>query len=37
MKNDLQYRFVDKQVKKIKASGQQSFEEIFHDLRIQVI
>ena len=33
--NDLQYQFVEKQVKKIKQSD--SIEELFHTLRIQVI
>lgn len=35
--NHLQYRFVEKQVKKIKLSEADSFEKIFHNLRIQVI
>ncbi len=35
--NELQYRFVEKQVQKIKQSDTRSFEEIFHHLRIQVI
>lgn len=36
-KNDIQYRFVEKQIKKIKQTGAESFEEIFHNLRTQVI
>lgn len=36
-KNELQYRFVEKQVKKIEQSGSDRFEEVFHDLRTQVI
>ncbi len=35
MENDLQYRFVEKQVQKIKPND--SFKEIFHNLRRQVI
>ncbi|MCA1785314.1 MAG: hypothetical protein LC657_04935 [Desulfobacteraceae bacterium] len=31
------FRFVEQQVKKALASGQGTLEEIFHDLRIQVV
>lgn len=37
MENDSQYQFVEKQVQKIRRTGPDSFEEIFHNLRIQVI
>ncbi len=37
MKNDLQYRVVEKQARKIRQTDPDSFEEIFHNLRIQVI
>ncbi|WP_022667792.1 B12-binding domain-containing radical SAM protein [Desulfospira joergensenii] len=36
MENELQYRFVEKQAQKIRDSN-GSFEEIFHDLRRQVV
>jgi radical SAM superfamily enzyme YgiQ (UPF0313 family) len=35
--DDLKYRFVEKQVQKIQKAGSESFEEIFHNLRCQVI
>lgn len=37
MGNDLTYQFVEKQVQKIRQAGSDSFEEIFHNLRRQVI
>ncbi|RLC03088.1 MAG: radical SAM protein [Deltaproteobacteria bacterium] len=37
MKNDIQYRAVEKQTRKIRQTDPDSFEEIFHNLRIQVI
>ncbi len=37
MENDLQYQFVDKQVQKVNQTDPNSFEEIFHTLRCQVI
>jgi len=37
MENDLQYQFVEKQAQKIREADTESFEQIFHDLRRQVI
>lgn len=37
MENDLQYRIVEKQAQKIRQNDSDSFEQIFHNLRIQVI
>ncbi len=37
MENALQYRLVEKQAKKIRGTDPDSFEQIFHDLRRQVI
>jgi radical SAM superfamily enzyme YgiQ (UPF0313 family) len=37
MENELQYRFVEKQVQKIRQTDPHSFEEIFHNLRSQVV
>ena len=37
IKNDLQYRIVEKQAQKIRRADSDSFEQIFHDLRRQVI
>ncbi len=37
MENDLQYRFVDQQVQKIRKGKPESFEKIFHELRCQVV
>ena len=37
IKNDLQYRIVEKQVQKIRRTDSDSFEQVFHDLRRQVI
>jgi radical SAM superfamily enzyme YgiQ (UPF0313 family) len=37
MKDDLQYRIIEKQVQKIRQADPDSFEKIFHDLRRQVI
>jgi hypothetical protein len=37
IENKLQYQFVEKQVQKIMRTDPDSFEQIFHNLRIQVI
>lgn len=37
MDNELQYRFVEKQADKIRQNDPDSFEQVFHDLRRQVI
>jgi radical SAM superfamily enzyme YgiQ (UPF0313 family) len=37
MENDLTHEFVEKQVQKIRETGEASFEEIFHRLRKQMI
>lgn len=36
MENNIQYQFVEKQAQKIKQTAPDSFEELFHNLRIQV-
>ncbi|MCK5162112.1 MAG: radical SAM protein [Desulfobacula sp.] len=37
MENGLQYQFVEKQVQKIRQTDPDSFEQIFHNLRCQVV
>ena len=37
MENDPQYQFVEKQAKKIRQTDPDSFEQIFHNLRCQVV
>ena len=37
MENDLQYQFVEKQAQKIRQTDPDSFEQIFHNLRCQVV
>jgi len=37
IKNELQYGIVEKQAQKIRRTNSDSFEQVFHDLRRQVI